>query len=214
MVATVLSRAQHGMEAPLVRVEVHLGNGLPRVTIVGLPEAVVKESRDRVHAAVLNCGLRMPDGRVTINLSPADVPKEGVRSICRSRSASWSRRRAGRAAALRELGAVRRVVARRRDSSRARRAARGNRGRACGSSHDRAAGQRRGDLARVGLSRRSREASARCRRTRCRLASAGLREWRVRRRSSPLSILTCATCTDRRKRNARSRSLLRASTAW
>ena len=79
MVATVLSRAQHGMEAPLVRVEVHLGNGLPRVTIVGLPEAVVKESRDRVHAAVLNSGLRMPDGRVTINLSPADVPKEGVR---------------------------------------------------------------------------------------------------------------------------------------
>jgi magnesium chelatase family protein len=67
------------MEAPLVRVEVHLGNGLPRVTIVGLPEAVVKESRDRVHAAVLNSGLRMPDGRVTINLSPADVPKEGVR---------------------------------------------------------------------------------------------------------------------------------------
>jgi magnesium chelatase family protein len=79
MVATVLSRAQHGMEAPLVRVEVHLGNGLPRVTIVGLPEAVVMESRDRVHAAVLNSGLRMPDGRVTINLSPADVPKEGVR---------------------------------------------------------------------------------------------------------------------------------------
>jgi magnesium chelatase family protein len=79
MVPTVLSRAQHGMEAPLVRVEVHLGNGLPRFTIVGLPEAVVKESRDRVHAAVLNSGLRMPDGRITVNLSPADVPKEGVR---------------------------------------------------------------------------------------------------------------------------------------
>jgi len=79
MVPTVLSRAQHGMEAPLVRVEVHLGNGLPRFTIVGLPEAVVKESKDRVHAAVLNSGLRMPDGRITVNLSPADVPKEGVR---------------------------------------------------------------------------------------------------------------------------------------
>src|SRR5687768_2314825 len=79
MVATVLSRAQHGMEAPLVRVEVHLANGLPRFAIVGLPEAVVKESRDRVHAAILNCRLRMPDGRITVNLSPADLRKEGVR---------------------------------------------------------------------------------------------------------------------------------------
>jgi magnesium chelatase family protein len=79
MVATVLSRAQHGMEAPLVRVEVHLANGLPRFAIVGLPEAVVKESRDRVHAAILNCGMRMPDGRITVNLSPADLRKEGVR---------------------------------------------------------------------------------------------------------------------------------------
>ena len=79
MVSTVLSRAQHGMDAPLVRVEVHLGSGLPRFTIVGLPEAVVKESKDRVHAAILNCNLRMPDGRITVNLSPADVPKEGVR---------------------------------------------------------------------------------------------------------------------------------------
>jgi len=79
MVSTVLSRAQHGMDAPLVRVEVHLGSGLPRFTIVGLPEAVVKESKDRVRAAILNCNLRMPDGHITVNLSPADVPKEGVR---------------------------------------------------------------------------------------------------------------------------------------
>ena len=79
MVSTVLSRAQHGMDAPLVRVEVHLGSGLPRFAIVGLPEAVVKESKDRVRAAILNCNLRMPDGRITVNLSPADVPKEGVR---------------------------------------------------------------------------------------------------------------------------------------
>ncbi len=78
-IPTVLSRAQHGMEAPLVRVEVHLGSGLPRFAIVGLPEAVVKESRDRVHAAILNCGLAMPDGRITVNLSPADLRKEGVR---------------------------------------------------------------------------------------------------------------------------------------
>jgi magnesium chelatase family protein len=78
-IATVLSRAQHGMDAPLVRVEVHLGSGLPRFTIVGLPEAVVKESKDRVHAAIVNCNLRMPDGRITVNLSPADLRKEGVR---------------------------------------------------------------------------------------------------------------------------------------
>lgn len=77
--ATVLSRAQHGMEAPLVRVEVDLGPGLPRFTIVGLAEAVVKESRDRVRAAIINCNLGMPDGRVTVNLSPADLPKDGGR---------------------------------------------------------------------------------------------------------------------------------------
>jgi magnesium chelatase family protein len=77
--STVLSRAQHGMEAPLVRVEVDLGSGLPRFAIVGLPEAVVRESKDRVRAAILNCNLRMPDGRITVNLSPADLPKEGVR---------------------------------------------------------------------------------------------------------------------------------------
>lgn len=77
--ATVLSRAQHGMEAPLVRVEVDLGGGLPRFTIVGLAEAVVKESRDRVRAAITNCGFEMPEGRVTVNLSPADLPKDGGR---------------------------------------------------------------------------------------------------------------------------------------
>lgn len=79
VMSTVLSRAQHGMEAPLVRVEVDLANGLPRFAIVGLPEAVVRESKDRVRAAILNCKLRMPDGRITVNLSPADLPKEGVR---------------------------------------------------------------------------------------------------------------------------------------
>lgn len=77
--ATVLSRAQHGMEAPLVRVEVDLGPGLPRFTIVGLAEAAVKESRDRVRAAITNSNLAMPDGRITVNLSPADLPKEGGR---------------------------------------------------------------------------------------------------------------------------------------
>ncbi len=77
--ATVLSRAQHGMDAPLVRVEIDLVGGLPRFTIVGLAEAVVKESRDRVRAAITNCGFLMPEGRVTVNLSPADLPKDGGR---------------------------------------------------------------------------------------------------------------------------------------
>jgi magnesium chelatase family protein len=77
--ASVLSRAQHGMEAPLVRVEADIGNGLPTFTIVGLPEAVVKESRDRVRAAITNCNFEFPAGRVTVNLSPADLPKEGCR---------------------------------------------------------------------------------------------------------------------------------------
>lgn len=77
--ASVLSRAQHGMEAPLVRVEADIGNGLPTFTIVGLPEAVVKESKDRVRAAITNCGFEFPHGRITVNLSPADLPKEGCR---------------------------------------------------------------------------------------------------------------------------------------
>jgi magnesium chelatase family protein len=67
------------MDAPLVRVEVDLGNGLPKFTIVGLPEAVVKESRERVRSAVTNCGFEWPPGRITVNLSPADLPKEGGR---------------------------------------------------------------------------------------------------------------------------------------
>jgi magnesium chelatase family protein len=77
--ATVLSRAQHGMDAPQVRVEVDISNGLPAFAIVGLPEAVVKESKDRVRAAIANCNFEMPAGRITVNLSPADLPKEGGR---------------------------------------------------------------------------------------------------------------------------------------
>ena len=77
--AWVWSRAQNGMDAPLVSVEVDIGAGLPHVAIVGLPEAVVKESRDRVRAALVNSQLAMPDGRITVNLSPADLPKEGGR---------------------------------------------------------------------------------------------------------------------------------------
>ena len=77
--ATVISRAQIGLEAPQVAVEVHLSGGLPGMSVVGLPEAAVRESRDRVRAALQNCGFRTPPRRVTINLAPADLPKEGGR---------------------------------------------------------------------------------------------------------------------------------------
>ncbi len=78
-IATVLSRAPFGMEAPQVSVEVDIGSGLPSFTIVGLPEAVVKESKDRVRAAIVNCNFELPPGRITVNLAPADIPKEGGR---------------------------------------------------------------------------------------------------------------------------------------
>ena len=78
-IATILSRAQFGMHAPQVCVEVDIGSGLPSFTIVGLPEAVVKESKDRVRAALLNCHFELPPGRITVNLAPADLPKEGGR---------------------------------------------------------------------------------------------------------------------------------------
>jgi magnesium chelatase family protein len=77
--ATVLSRAQRGLDAPEVRVEVDISPGLPTFTIVGLPETVVKESRDRVRAAIINSNFTMPSGRITVNLAPADLPKEGGR---------------------------------------------------------------------------------------------------------------------------------------
>jgi magnesium chelatase family protein len=77
--ATVLTRAQIGLDAPLVRVEVYCGPGLPQVNIVGLAETAVRESRDRVQAALANSGFQFPDGRVTVNLAPADLPKEGGR---------------------------------------------------------------------------------------------------------------------------------------
>jgi magnesium chelatase family protein len=75
----VLSRAPWGLAAPLVRVEVHLGGGLPHFVIVGLPEAVVRESRERVRAAITNAGFDFPVARITVNLSPADLPKDGGR---------------------------------------------------------------------------------------------------------------------------------------
>ncbi|MCF6218223.1 MAG: YifB family Mg chelatase-like AAA ATPase [Gammaproteobacteria bacterium] len=77
--AVVYSRAQVGVDAPLVTVEAHLSNGLPSLSIVGLPEAAVKESKDRVRGALLNSQYDFPARRITINLAPADLPKEGAR---------------------------------------------------------------------------------------------------------------------------------------
>jgi magnesium chelatase family protein len=78
-VSTVFSRAPAGLEAPLVRVEVHLGTGLPAFNLVGLPEAVVRESKERVRAALVTAGYEFPQRRIIVNLSPADLPKEGGR---------------------------------------------------------------------------------------------------------------------------------------
>ncbi|MBL1141402.1 MAG: YifB family Mg chelatase-like AAA ATPase [Proteobacteria bacterium] len=78
-VAIIYSRAQDGINAPLVTVEVHLSRGLPGFTIVGLPETTVKESKERVRSAILNNQFEFPLSRITINLAPADLPKEGGR---------------------------------------------------------------------------------------------------------------------------------------
>ena len=77
--AVVYTRAQLGVGAPLVTVEAHLSNGLPGFTIVGLPETAVKESKDRVRSALLNSHFEFPQRRITVNLAPADLPKEGGR---------------------------------------------------------------------------------------------------------------------------------------
>lgn len=77
--ATLYSRAGVGVDAPLVTVEVHLGGGLPSLSIVGLPELAVKESKDRVRGALLTAQFEFPPKRITINLAPADLPKEGGR---------------------------------------------------------------------------------------------------------------------------------------
>jgi len=77
--ATTYSRATLGIDAPLISVEAHLGNGLPAFNIVGLPEKAVQESRDRVRSALVNSGFDFPARRITVNLAPADLPKEGSR---------------------------------------------------------------------------------------------------------------------------------------
>ena len=75
----LLTRAEEGIQAPQVTVEVHISNGLPSFSIVGLPEAAVRESRDRVRSAIINSGFEFPVRKIIVNLAPADLPKEGGR---------------------------------------------------------------------------------------------------------------------------------------
>jgi magnesium chelatase family protein len=77
--ARILSRTQLGLAAPLVQVELHVGRGLPGFAIVGLPAPVVRESRERVRAALLNSGYEFPIGRITVNLAPVELSKQGGR---------------------------------------------------------------------------------------------------------------------------------------
>ena len=86
-VAVVRSRALAGVQAPVVTVEVHLAGGLPGVRLVGLPEAEVREARDRVRAALQNAQFEFPARKVTVNLAPADLPKESGRFDLPMRSA-------------------------------------------------------------------------------------------------------------------------------
>lgn len=77
--SVVYTRANIGIDAPLVTIEVHLSNGLPAFQLVGLPETTVKESRDRVRSALINAGFEFPSKRITVNMAPADLPKGGGR---------------------------------------------------------------------------------------------------------------------------------------
>jgi magnesium chelatase family protein len=78
--AVIHSRALDGLQAPAVQVEVHLANGLPAFNLVGLADTEVKESRERVRAALATSGFSFPHNkRVTVNLAPADLPKESGR---------------------------------------------------------------------------------------------------------------------------------------
>ena len=77
--AVVYTRASLGIDAPLVTVEIHISNGLPGFNIVGLPEASVREAKDRVRSAMMNCHFEFPAKKITVNLAPADLPKDGGR---------------------------------------------------------------------------------------------------------------------------------------
>ncbi len=77
--AIIHSRACIGVEAPPVTVEVHISNGMPGFALVGLPETTVKEAKDRVRSAIINAKFEFPSKKITVNLAPADLPKEGGR---------------------------------------------------------------------------------------------------------------------------------------
>ena len=77
--ATIYTRALIGLESPQITCEVHLAGGLPGLSIVGLVETAIRESRDRVRAAIRQSGFEVPDGKITVNLAPADLPKGGTR---------------------------------------------------------------------------------------------------------------------------------------
>src|SRR5262245_41846258 len=77
MLAKVNSAALYGIDALRIDVEIDLASGLPQLATVGLAEGAVKESKDRIRAAVKNCGYTFPSKRITINLAPADIKKEG-----------------------------------------------------------------------------------------------------------------------------------------
>ena len=91
--AIVHSRAQVGVKAPAVTVEAHLANGLPALTLAGLPEGAVKEGKDRVRSAILNSGLDFPPRRITLNLATAYLPGMADGSILLLRWVCWSRMR-------------------------------------------------------------------------------------------------------------------------
>jgi magnesium chelatase family protein len=78
-IASILTRALRGIEAPAVRVEAHLSSGIPAFAIVGMPETAVRESKERVRSAILNSHLAFPQQRITVNLAPADLRKDGER---------------------------------------------------------------------------------------------------------------------------------------
>lgn len=92
MLARVRSASLQGIDAATVVVEVDVTSGLPSFTTVGLPDSAIRESRDRVRAAIRNAGFEFPIERITVNLAPADLRKGARASICRWPSASSRRR--------------------------------------------------------------------------------------------------------------------------
>ena len=86
MLAKVTSCAVIGLDGELVEVEVDISSGLPAFTIVGLPDTAVQEAKERVRSAIRNCGLTFPQKRITVNLAPADIRKEGPAcgTVCRA----------------------------------------------------------------------------------------------------------------------------------